>query len=68
VKSLPLHPTQKIITENQEGLTIELFVVPNYELVQHILMHHAFVKVIEPEWLAQEVMKKHLKAYEIYKD
>lgn len=68
VKSLPLHPTQKIVTENDEGLTIELYVVPNYELVQHILMHHAFVKVIEPVWLAEEVMKKHLQASSIYKN
>jgi proteasome accessory factor B len=66
VKSLPWHTSQKIIEENDEGLLISLFIVPNYELIQQILMHHAFVKVMEPEWLVEEVKKKQQAALKNY--
>lgn len=58
VKSLPWHPTQEIIKDDENGLVVSLFLVPNYELIQQILMHHAFVKVIEPNWLIEEVKEK----------
>ena len=58
VKSLPWHPTQEIIKDDDNGLLVSLFIVPNYELIQQILMHHSFVKVIEPEWLKEEVKEK----------
>jgi predicted DNA-binding transcriptional regulator YafY len=66
VKSLPWHPTQEIIEDNDNGLVISLFVVPNYELIQQILMHHAFVKVIAPNWLMEEVKEKLKKGLEGY--
>ncbi|MCC5916147.1 MAG: WYL domain-containing protein [Cryomorphaceae bacterium] len=34
---------------------ISLEVVPNYELTQQILKHGETVKVIEPQWLVNEV-------------
>lgn len=60
IKSLPLHNTQKVLVDNEEECCISLFLIPNYELIQQILMHHSFVKVIEPEWLKNEI-KYHLK-------
>ena len=67
VKSLPWHPTQQIIEDNEDGLTVSLFVVPNYELIQQVLMHHSFVKVLEPKWLREEVKEKLMEALEMYK-
>lgn len=48
VKAQPLHPTQKIIKDNVEGLTIELKVILSYELKATIRSFGKFVTVIEP--------------------
>jgi proteasome accessory factor B len=67
VKSLPLHSSQKVLIDNDEEYRIEIKVVPNYELIQLILMNNDKVKVMEPEWLAQEIkelLEETLKKYE----
>ena len=48
VKAQPLHPTQKINSENEEGLTIELKVIPSYELKGAIRSFGDKVVVLEP--------------------
>lgn len=49
VKAQPLHPTQKIIKENQQdGLTIQLKVIPSYELSAAIRSFGKNVEVVEP--------------------
>lgn len=55
VKSLPLHKSQVVLIDNDEECRVELNIVPNYELVQQIIMHHDQVKVIEPKWLVDEI-------------
>jgi proteasome accessory factor B len=67
VKSLPWHSSQSILEENDKGMKIALFIYPNYELIQQILMHHATVKVIEPSWLQEEVKIKLEAALKNYK-
>lgn len=67
VKSLPLHSSQKVLIDNDEEYRIEMKVVPNYELIQLILMNNDKVKVMKPEWLAQEIkelLEETLKKYE----
>ena len=58
VKSLPWHHSQKVLIDNDEEFRISLFVVPNYELFQQIMMNGAEVKVIEPEWLVDSIKGK----------
>jgi predicted DNA-binding transcriptional regulator YafY len=60
VKGLPMHKSQQVIKDDDKECRIQLYVVPNYELVQQILMHHDQVKVLEPIWLRDDV-KEHLK-------
>lgn len=60
VKGLPWHKSQEVIQDDDSECRIQLNVVPNYELIQQILMHHDQVKVLEPEWLIFEV-KEYLK-------
>lgn len=60
VKGLPWHKSQKIIKDDKAECRIQLHIIPNYELIQQILMHNNQVKVIEPEWLVEEI-KSHLK-------
>ena len=66
IKSLKLHRSQKILIDNEKELRIELMLIPNFELTQKILMHGSLVKVIEPNWLAeniQKILRKTLKKY-----
>ena len=58
IKSQPLHPSQKIVVDNEEELRIELLVRPNYELEEQILKQGERVKVLEPEWLREAVKKR----------
>ncbi len=51
VKAQPLHPTQRIISENEDGLTVELKVIPSYELKATVLSYGKDVEVLEPEGL-----------------
>lgn len=48
VQAQPLHPTQKIVTENASGLTIELKVIPSYELKSTIRSYGDKVEVVFP--------------------
>ena len=55
VKALPWHYSQQILTDNEEELRIELFVNPNLEFKQRIMATGAAVKVLKPQWLADEI-------------
>ena len=48
VKAQPLHPTQKIITDNKNGLRIELNVIPSDELKATIRSFGKNVELIKP--------------------
>ena len=66
IKSLPLHKSQKVIIDDEKECRIELYLVPNYELIQLILMQHNQVKVLEPIWLLEEIKKLHKNALNQY--
>ncbi len=55
VKTLPLHQSQHVLIDNDEEYRISLNIIPNYELIQQILMHNHRVKVIEPKWLVDDI-------------
>ncbi len=55
VKSLPIHHSQEILKDDSEELRLSLFINPNYEFRQRILMLGDAVKVIEPQWFADEI-------------
>lgn len=54
--SLPLHHSQKeILTKKSHSFDIELLIHPNFEFNQQILKYGSLVKVLEPQWLADEI-------------
>ena len=54
--SLPLHHSQKeILTKKSLSFDIELLIHPNFEFNQQILKYGSLVKVLEPQWLADEI-------------
>lgn len=57
IKTLPLHPSQKILIDDENECRISLDIIPNYELIQQILKYGATIKVIEPQWLVDEIKK-----------
>lgn len=66
IKSQPLHPTQKILIDNEQELRIELCVRPNYELEEQILKQGERVQVLEPKWLRENIKDRLLKAIKFY--
>ncbi|HCX99501.1 MAG TPA: hypothetical protein DG754_05110, partial [Bacteroidales bacterium] len=66
IQTLPLHTSQQVLIDNDKETRISIDVIPNYELTQHILKHGDRVKVIEPEWLVdeiKEILHTNLKQY-----
>jgi predicted DNA-binding transcriptional regulator YafY len=57
VKSLPLHPSQKIVVDSEAELRISLKVIINFELRKEILSYGPSVEVLEPSSLRQDVEK-----------
>jgi len=63
---LPLHTPQKIIIDNDTESRISITVIPNLELTRVILKHGDTVKVIDPEWLVDEIKGNLIRAIEKY--
>lgn len=55
IKTLPMHHSQEIIADNEEELRIMLYIIPNFEFKQQLLMHGDLVKVINPKSLIEEM-------------
>lgn len=55
VNALPLHRSQEILEENEHEVIVKLTIIPNYEFKQKVLMLGDQVKVLEPEWLVEEI-------------
>ena len=67
IETKPLHPSQRLTEEAEGGKVIELQVIPNYELLQRILMHGSDMKVLAPEslrLLMKEKITAMMKNYE----
>ena len=65
-KANPWHTDYKIIKDDKKALVIEMNISINYELEQRILMHHNYVKVIEPQSLTDNIKLLHKIAFEQY--
>lgn len=68
IKSLPLHPSQRIIKDNQSELQIELSVHTTFDLEMQILSYGENVKVISPISLKENIKKRFKNALAQYRD
>ena len=66
-KSLPMHETQQVLVDNENELRVKLKIIPNFEFKQKILMLGDTVKVIEPKWLADDIVETLKSAIKNYK-
>lgn len=55
IKTLPVHTSQNILTDNDQELRISLYLRPNFEMKQLLLSYGDQVKIIEPQWLKEEI-------------
>ncbi len=66
IQSMPLHSTQKELTNNDNEYRISLKMFITYDFKMEILSMGANVKVIEPQSLAEDIKEMAKKAYEQY--
>lgn len=67
MRDLPLHHSQKAITSNEEYTDFELFLRPTPDFFSPLLARGAAIKVIKPQWIADELKRLHQEAVELYK-
>jgi predicted DNA-binding transcriptional regulator YafY len=66
IKSLPLHPSQKILIDNEEELRISLQLYLTQDFIMELLSLGDTVKVIEPKKLADELKERYKSALKNY--
>jgi len=62
----PLHGSQRKIQQDESGLTVQLEVIPNYELEQLVLSYGESVKMLEPVSLREKIKERLQKSLESY--
>lgn len=56
-KSLPLHPSQKLVESNGDFSVFEYFLAPTFDFKQEVLRNSPMVEVLSPESFRQEVIE-----------
>ncbi|GAA4314657.1 WYL domain-containing protein [Pontixanthobacter gangjinensis] len=57
VESLPLHPSQSLISKSEEEFQFRYYIRPTYDFKMEILSYGNKVKVIEPKEFKEEIVK-----------
>lgn len=66
IKTLPLHYSQKVISEDENECVIELYMSPTYDFVMELLSMGSEIKILEPKSLQEEIKVKLLKTLKQY--
>jgi predicted DNA-binding transcriptional regulator YafY len=66
VKNFPLHHSQKIISETNTEVLIQLHIRPTYDFIMEILSMGEEVTILSPQTLINEVKRITKKVYEKY--
>ena len=67
IKSLPLHHSQEIVTDNEKELRIKVKLCPTFDFTQEILSHGQNVTVISPESFRKHITNTIREMSENYK-
>lgn len=67
IKSLPLHPSQKLLVENDEETRFEYELIPSYDFRMELLSYGDQVKVVKPESLKKKIAQQLEAALQNYK-
>lgn len=67
IKTLPLHHSQEILTDNEDELVIKLTLFVTFDFLMEVLSYGDNVKVIQPENLVKDVINTCKNVLELYK-
>lgn len=66
VRDLPIHKSQREIGQGEDYTDFELFLRPTIDLSTHFVSRSFLIKVLEPQWLADEIHHMHMQAVLMY--
>ena len=66
LKDLPLHKSQREIGHGDNYTDFELFMRPTLDFSGHLLSRSNQIKVLSPQWLADEIYNMHINAALLY--
>lgn len=66
IKTKPLHPSQQIISQNKEGTTFSIEVVPNFELERELMGFGEGLRVLSPSNMVRRMKRKAALLYQVY--
>ena len=66
VRDLPIHKSQREIGQGEDFADFELYMRPTIDLSGHILSRGNQLKVLSPQWLADEIHDMHVEAALMY--
>ena len=67
LRDLPLHASQEVVFTGEEYSDFELRLSPTADFFSPLLARGAAIKILEPQWLADEIRTLHQAAFELYK-
>ena len=68
VRDLPIHSSQKEICQGENYSDFELYMRPTSDFYSYILGRSNQLKVLEPQWVADEIYSMLLDAINMYKN
>ena len=66
VRDLPIHKSQREIGQGEDYTDFELIMRPTIDLSTHFVSRSFLIKVLEPQWLADEIHHMHMQAVLMY--
>lgn len=66
IRDLPIHKSQREIGQGENFADFELYMRPTVDLSSHLLGRGSQVKVLSPQWLADELHDMHTEAARMY--
>ena len=64
IHDLPLHHSQRLVAKGEDYADFELYLRPTPDFCGQILSHGKYLKVIKPQWLADEIREQHRECLE----
>ena len=66
LRDLPIHSSQREIGQGEDFADFELFLRPTIDFSGHLMSRGNLIKVLTPQWLADEIRDMHREAAMMY--
>ena len=67
LRDLPLHHSQREVASTGEYSDFEMMLSPTADFYSPLLARGSAIKILEPQWLADEIKRLHQESFELYK-